>query len=194
MKHFRHIVLVVLTLAAASSCRGPKRMSRSDMMDVYHDMFLLDQQIRNDATYRRHADTMLVYESIFNQYGYDTDDYLYSVEYYLLDPERFAKMLSEVSDRLKAEGQEVGRQIELADWRSRMMKLYGTQADTILPRQRDTLWSDTLFVVRDDTKALFFRYVQHAVAADTLTVPMDTLRIQADSLEVAADSLTIGEK
>lgn len=188
MRGFRHIVLALLVLVAVGSCRGPRRISRSDMMDIYHDMFLLDQQVRTDMQFRRHADTMLVYESVFNQYGYNTDDYLYSVEYYLMDPERFAKMLSEVSDRLKKEGQEVERQITLVEWREGMMKLYGMPADTTLPRQRDTLFTDTLFIGRDRSKAVFFSFIK-AERVDTLSIPFDTLRMAADTLLEPLDTL-----
>jgi len=171
MKNFHHIVLVLLVLVACAlgSCRGPRRIPRADMIDIYHDMFLLDQQIRSDVQYRRHADTMLVYERIFRDHGYNTDDYLHSVEYYLLDPERFAKMLSEVSDRLTREGNEVQRRIDLLEWRDGLMRIYGMEPDTTLPR-RDILWSDTLFIVRDSSKALFFTHIR-----DTVPAPADTL-------------------
>ena len=82
--HIAALLLVAVTL----SCRGPRLIPRDKMEAIYYDMFMADQQIRNDMALRRQADTMLVYEAVFNRYGYDTDDYLYSVQTYLKDPER----------------------------------------------------------------------------------------------------------
>ena len=38
------------------------------------------------------ADTTLVYEPILQKYGYDSDDYRKSIDYYMNDPERFARI------------------------------------------------------------------------------------------------------
>jgi hypothetical protein len=39
------------------------------MKDIYIDMFILDQQLKDDRTMKRHADTMLVYEGELEAYG-----------------------------------------------------------------------------------------------------------------------------
>ena len=46
-----------------------------------------------------------MYEGIFEQYGYDTDDSSYSLEYYLEDPARMEKIMEKVGDRLKDEAE-----------------------------------------------------------------------------------------
>ena len=97
MRKLLHIV--VLLAVVAVSCRGPRVIPKDDLTDIYYDMFLLDQQIREDNDLRKQADTTLVYEAVFNKYGYDTDDYLYSLKYYLRDPEHFAWVPADVSAR-----------------------------------------------------------------------------------------------
>ena len=44
---------------------------------------------------------MLFYDPIFESYGYTFEDYDASVRHYLKDPEKFAKMLRKVTDKLK---------------------------------------------------------------------------------------------
>ena len=85
MRKFLHIILVA---AVAVSCLGPRVIPRDKLAQIYYDMFMADQQLREIPSLRQQADTMLVYEAVFNRYGYDTDDYLHSVRYYLKDPER----------------------------------------------------------------------------------------------------------
>ena len=73
MKRFLHIVLVLLLAVA---CRGPRVIPKDTMTDIYTDMFLADQMVRDADIPRAQMDTMLLYEAVFEKYGYDTEDYL----------------------------------------------------------------------------------------------------------------------
>ena len=53
----------------------------------------MDQWVQNKPGLRTIADTSLVYEPILEKYGYDSEDYQYTVEYYMADPERFSRIL-----------------------------------------------------------------------------------------------------
>ena len=190
-----HIVAVVLAVAAVLSCRGPQRIPRDTLAEIYCDMFLADQYIRSDAQLRRQADTLLVYEGIFQQYGYDTDDYLYSVDYYLRDPERFAKILNKVSENLSARASRLKIEISREEWREKLLSMPWMGVDSLLRPfsdsalflglakvQRDTLseaWF-TLTAVRPDSLAWF-----PELPADSLTAPSDSLAASADTLEAS---------
>ena len=69
MKKALHIVLL---LVLATAC-GPRIISRGDMTDIMRDILLQDQQIKQDYSLRRQADTSLVYEAVFEKYGYNMD-------------------------------------------------------------------------------------------------------------------------
>ena len=90
---------MMLLLLLAVSC-GPRRISRDNMEEIMYQVLLQDQQIKYDHKLRLQADTCLVYEAIFEEYGYDTDDFLYSLEYYLAEPAKFEKIMERVGDRL----------------------------------------------------------------------------------------------
>ena len=59
---------------------------------------MTDQWVTSTPGIRMIADTSLVYEPILDKYGYDSDDYRKSIEVYMDDPERFARIFRESGD------------------------------------------------------------------------------------------------
>lgn len=97
--------LVLFFLAMTFSCSdGGKVIPRKKMVSIYADMFVADQWLNQNYKAERVADTSFVYEAIFEKYGYDSDDYRASVDYYIQDPDRFARILRqtvlELEDRM----------------------------------------------------------------------------------------------
>lgn len=99
MKKFLKIsVLVTLAALCLAACTSAgKIIPRKKMIRIYSDMFISDQWLSIHADANMAADTTLFYEPIFNKYGYTTEDYRASVEYYLKDPVQFSRMIKEVS-------------------------------------------------------------------------------------------------
>ena len=178
VKRYLHIVLL---LVVACSCRGPRMIPRDKLADIYYDMFMADQQIRENQSLRSRADTMLVYEAVFNKYGYDTDDYLYTVENNLKDPERFSKVLRDVGDRLQEEADRLNREVSLLDWKDKFLGMRRPALDSILaPFSGDSLYVGLARVARDSTSSAWFRLV--GVQEDTLMIPVDSLPPKKDTL------------
>ena len=188
MKRFLHIVLVFLV---AASCRGPRVIPKDTLTDIYMDMFMADQMVREENLPRTMMDTTLVYEAVFEKYGYDTDDYLHSVRYYLKDPERFAKMFEEVAKRLEGEADALEKIIEHEKWVAQKLGAKRPQIDSILaPFSKESVFLGLARTELDTSRyAAWFRLV--AVQEDTLMIPVDSLeaRAAADSLKAAKDSL-----
>ena len=95
MKALRYIsalFAVVLFLSSCSEEEG-KVIPRSKLAEIYAEMLITDQWISDTPGVRRTADTSLVYEPIFQKYGYTTADYRTSVDRYMDDPERFSRIL-----------------------------------------------------------------------------------------------------
>ena len=143
MRRFLHIALVAVLLLSAC---GPRRIPREKMEAVLTDMLLRDQQIKQDSRLRRQADTSLVYEGIFESYGYNTDDFLYSLEYYLTDATRMEKMMGRIAARLEGESKSLGAELRLKQWRDRLLSLYAQPVDTTLQPRPRTRPVDTLQV------------------------------------------------
>lgn len=98
---WKHILpLIAAVLFTSCSKHEVEVIPRSKMADIYMEMFMTDQWISATPSMRVVADTSLVYEPILAKYGYDKLDYIYSVDYYMNDPERFARILRSCVDKL----------------------------------------------------------------------------------------------
>ena len=189
MKRALHILLLLLCVSALS-CRGPRMIPRDKLEDIYYEMFVTDQMLRDDPTLRRRADSTLVYEAVFNRYGYDTDDYLYTLQESLKDPERFAKVLEKVGDRLRADANSVEKIVNYQAWVAGFMGQKRPPVDSILAAfSQDSLFIGLARVERNDAPyGGWFRL--RAVREDSLMMAgADSLAALADSLSVVKDTV-----
>ena len=72
------------------------------MSDIYAEMFLADQWLNDNTSFKRKADTTRFYETIFRKFGYDFADYDASVNYYLNRPEKYRKIIEKSQKKLRA--------------------------------------------------------------------------------------------
>ena len=190
MKRLLHIVLV---LAVAAACRGPRVIPKDTLTDIYTEMFLADRKVLDLNIPRPQMDTMLLYESIFEKYGYDTDDYMHSLRYYLRDPERFAKVFEGVAKRLEGEISALDKLIELRDREDAQAQRTFPKVDSILaPFSKRSFYAGQARMERDTSLyAALYRLV--AVQEDTLMMPVDSVEARArrDSLAATMDSLKV---
>lgn len=131
----RRVLYICLVLLLAVAC-GPRVIKRAKMQKIMADVLVQSQQVKQDIALSRQADTMLVYEGIFEAYGYNTDDFLRSISYYLSDASRMEKIMSAVADDLEARAKEVKAVIDLQEWRNGFLRIYTLQPDTTLPHPR----------------------------------------------------------
>ena len=172
MKRSLHIVLVLLLAVA---CRGPRVIPKDTMTDIYTDMFLADQMVRDADIPRAQMDTMLLYEAVFEKYGYDTEDYLYSLRYYLKDPERFGKVFENVAKRLEGEVEALKKIVELRNRIASKRDADYPLVDSLLsPFSKESVFVGLARVERDTSRyPAWFRLA--AVHEDTLMVSVDSL-------------------
>ena len=105
MKGSARILLAVLSAAliVAACSRGPKIIPGSKMEKICADMMMADQWVGLHTSTKFAIDTSLFYEPIFRKYGYTTDDFNASIEYYMRDPLKFSRMMKNVALKLEAE-------------------------------------------------------------------------------------------
>ncbi|MCQ2183424.1 MAG: DUF4296 domain-containing protein [Bacteroidales bacterium] len=106
-----HIPLILLcTFAVLQGCgKRASVIPPKVMSDIYFDMFVTDQWLRDHYDIKGKADSMLVYEPIFNKYGYTTADYDNSVTYYLERPEKYLKIAEKTVARFDEELDALGK-------------------------------------------------------------------------------------
>lgn len=92
-------------LSVLSSCRDSRVIDEEDMAQIYAEMLMTDQWISSTPDIKRIADTSLVYEPILRKYGYTSEDYRFSIDYYLGQDDEFAEIMRktvEILDDRKA--------------------------------------------------------------------------------------------
>ena len=140
---------------------------------------MTDQWIISTSGMRAVADTSMVYEPIFEKYGYTKLDYINSVDFYMNDPERFSRILRTCIEKLdkriavleKIKKQQ-DQETELSKFIDRFMQYYSFE--DIFPYLSDepyVHYYDSLTFVADTT--MIYRLVP-VEKADTLA-NVDTL-------------------
>ncbi len=92
-QHILIALVAVMTFFASCNRDEAEVIPRKKLARIYAEMLLTDQWINSTPGVRLIADTSLVYEPILEKYGYDSEDYRKSLDVYMDNPERFAKVL-----------------------------------------------------------------------------------------------------
>ncbi len=194
-------IAALLAFACVSCGRKGKVIPRGEMAEIYAEMFVLDQRIASESDIRRMADTMLVYEPVFREHGYTSDDYRRSMAYYIKDPDRYVRILKETVEILET------RRKELKSEKSRIESMSQSKARSEIFRperiyflsslaDRDLLTVDSLTFYIDSTGAGSYDFdVQKGydtlysgprlvIRADTLAVtPPDSVSVSPEPAE-----------
>ena len=205
MKLWKYILplMAVVVFASCSSKDEAEVIPRNKLADIYAEMFMLDQWISDTPGMRLIADTSLVYQPILEKYGYDKLDYIHSVDFYMNDPERFARILRVTMDKLDkrtADLQKLLQQQQLEAEAARKLERFKQDYsfDEYFPYMADepyVHYYDSLTVETDSFKVYRLVAIE---TADTLydrlemIVPSDSLMI-CDTVPVA-DTLSKVEK
>ena len=190
---FGHIALLAASvIVLLPSCRKDdvEVIPRTELSRIYAEMLLTDQWILNTPNVRNIADTSLVYEPILEKYGYDPDDYRKSIDVYMDDPERFAKIFRETSELLSARLDELHAEKE----RLKRLEELKKEAEKFRP---DTKWEmaeesyDSL-TVEMDSSTWIYRFVRIA-RTDTAVVEIPDTTAAVPEIE-KIDTLVPGAK
>ena len=94
MKRLIYIILL-LSCVLLTACKNEKLIPKSTFTQIVTDIFLADQYFNSNSFSRSYIDTVMVYESIFNKYGYTYKDYVSSMNKYIEEPLEFALIFHE---------------------------------------------------------------------------------------------------
>ncbi|MGP1610979.1 MAG: DUF4296 domain-containing protein [Candidatus Cryptobacteroides sp.] len=166
-----YFFLALIFLSIMASCaRKARVIPKSKLEKIYMEMLLVDQWIGLEWSNTRVADTSVVYEQIFEKYGYTSNDYRKSVSYYMEDPDRFAKIFENISNALT------------------------TKANIIDKEQKDREKADSIrnvIISRNFRRAEIFFYKDVLSYKDSILFYFDSIGI-VRSKPVESDSLFMG--
>jgi hypothetical protein len=125
MKRFLLNIMLMLAAFILTSCGKDEVevIPRAKLAKIYAEMLVTDQWITNTQGVRLMADTSMVYEPILEKYGYDIDDYLLSVDKYMDDPERFARIFRTSGEIIEKRLIELRRQKFILDQIANLPKI-----------------------------------------------------------------------
>ncbi len=199
----RRPVYAILALAVfvLASCSGKGIIPRSDMAEITADLFMVDQWFEQNQRYARMTDTSLVYAEVFEKYGYTGDDYLKSLDYYMLDSDRYVKVvkksrsilekrLKAVNDSILADDSERKSGFILDSIISSLPPIgyFHLLSDTTDLLSVDSLGgisilTDTLFSARDTAGYVFCPAYMDSMARELLKAARDTSEVtETDTL------------
>ena len=188
MKRFlAYVVVLALSVPLLSGCGRPRIIPGDRMAKIYAEMFIADQWLHDHPSARRVADTTFFYEPIFNKYGYSFKDYAASVDKYINDPDKFAKIIRNTASIIEKRAKEVN---ELRDIENRILTanaaIFGYQnkdftTDSSRWRISHVLWGTDTLALGDSICPLDSLALRDSLAfRDSLAVLDSTAR--ADSL------------
>lgn len=194
------MLLAGAMLSLLSCDRGGKVIPKDDFAKLYARMLLVDQWARENAP--RRADTCLVYAPVLAEYGYDRDDYIASVNFYMADPGAFGKIFTKVErilqDRIDELTYVERRRAYLDSLRQLIEAKEFRRVEVKLDRHRDSVRFDSVSVVLDSTgvyvwervplDTVYYGPVWHAALRDSILT--DSLAVAADSIAAVRDSIS----
>ena len=97
-----------MLLACIVSCGKKARIiPEAKLSQIYAEMFMADEWLREHPAAHKTADTTLFYEPIFTKFGYTTADYIVTVDKYMYKPEEFVKVFEKTKQILDRKAQEL---------------------------------------------------------------------------------------
>lgn len=194
MKYFLRNILILAAAAACllTSCRKDdvEVIPRAKMAKIYAEMLETDQWILATQGLRLVADTSLVYEPILNKYGYDIYDYLKTVDSYMDDPERYAKVLRTsgeiLEERMDAVRQAIQNQANIAKIKKIKVTYKPEEFSEYLFGKPYVHYYDSLGIEVDSVKCIY-RLVDHETS-DTI---YDGIRMIIKDTVAIADSTAV---
>ena len=187
----KHILPLMAVIVFASCNMDEARViPRSKLADIYAEMLMTDQWISNTSGMRLIADTSLVYEPILMKYGYDNLDYIKSVDYYMNDPERFARILRSAGEKLDK------RAIELRK-KQRQLELEAEARKKVLNFQTDYSFDEYFPYLADEPYVHYYDSVTFEPDSFNVyrLIPIETADTLYDRIEmfIRVDSLAVSD-
>ena len=207
MRLIKHILVILTAVLLIQACSGKKDkvIPRGKLAEIYAEMFVTDQWLVMNPTARRIADTSLVYQPIFNKYGYTAADYRRSVDKYMDDPERFSRILRTTAQILEKQMAQLEKQKQALLHEEALKLLLESMKieveidmDECFPYLRKepyVHYYDSLVVEPDTLMGYRFRNIDRGdtIYRDLRMVILDSLKIEAaDSVQVA-DTVVVTE-
>lgn len=107
----RFLLFLLLTAALLSCSHRGRVIPKDKLAEIYADMFLADQWV-TERRLRHELDSASLYGAILERHGYKVEDYRITVEAYLRDPDRYARIVKKTMKILEKREAEIKAEIK----------------------------------------------------------------------------------
>ena len=98
----KRLLLFIFCALSFTSCERPP-IKPADFADICHDMFLVRAYVEKNPVVEVSTDSLSVYGAILDRYGYSPDEFRRTVDYYVSNPDDYARLLKNVQSRISKE-------------------------------------------------------------------------------------------
>jgi hypothetical protein len=103
-------LVLLASVLLLSSCDGGL-IPRGKMTRIVSEIYLSDKYMSSNMELSEGADSLLIYEPILNKYGYDTEDYLRTISYYVERPSKLRTIYTDAQNLLQKELDRVNKRL-----------------------------------------------------------------------------------
>lgn len=118
----RYVILLALALCFFSCSDKPRMIPSETLSQIYAQMYVSDQWVMQNPSVRKQLDTALIYDPVFEQFGYTFRDFDYTVKKYLERPDRFIKVFKRTKDLLDKRYAELSEMRDTEKGNAELMK------------------------------------------------------------------------
>ena len=104
-------ILMLVFALAAISCTGRKILSKDKVANIMYEMYVVDQYAKTYSDVNLAADSILIYQHIFEKYGCTLEDYQRSIRHYLTDEKAFVAILEKATQTARTNASEANKLI-----------------------------------------------------------------------------------
>ncbi|MDD5714698.1 MAG: DUF4296 domain-containing protein [Bacteroidales bacterium] len=180
----KRVLTVFFLLVVFCSCvKAGKRISSDDFRVVLREMFLADLILERDGTLSRLADSTLVYPPILEKYGYTTEQFLATMEYYAGRPARFKSLLTRVRRTLNEERTEYNQRLTWLNEQKALVERFNNWLNDTVSGRHDFVAKQSLKRIlpadpSDKQTWRMDRDSSYAVPSGKLLAVIDTLQVR----------------
>lgn len=104
MKHIRYsLILITAILFSCSDDLIPQK----DMPAIIAEIYMADRYVTSDYKLVLKADTIKIYDAVFNKYGYTSEQYVKTINHYISRPVKLKEFYSKAREILVEQEQEI---------------------------------------------------------------------------------------
>lgn len=108
----RVVLAAALTaLLCTGSCRKKGILPKDDVSSIMYEMFVADEYAKKYTQVSKAADSLLLYQHIFDRYGCSLDDYRNSIRYYIADEKAYTYILKRAVQIAKDSASQANRDL-----------------------------------------------------------------------------------